>query len=70
MKNSKSSYRIILSQRTNYLHKWLVHLSFGVYTDAMFIFFLQDSWICASLEQHSISFDGLAYLDWHFMEVY
>ena len=28
-------YRIILSQHTNYLHKWLVHM----FTAAMFIFF-------------------------------
>ena len=41
-----------------------------MFTAAMFIiFFLRDSYICASLEQHSISFDGLAHLDWHFMEV-
>ena len=25
--------------------------------------------MCANLEQHSISFNGLAHLDWHFMEV-
>ena len=32
-------YRIILSQYTNYLHKWLVHLNFDMVTAAMFIFF-------------------------------
>ena len=36
---------------------------------AMFTFFLQGSKICACLEQHSTSFDRLAYLDWHFMEL-
>ena len=36
-------YRIILSQHTSYLHKWLVHLKFDVFTATMFIFFLQDS---------------------------
>ena len=32
-------YRIILSQHTNYLHKWLVHLNFDMFTAATFIFF-------------------------------
>ena len=32
-------YRIVLSQHTNYLHKWLVHLNFDTFTAAMFIFF-------------------------------
>ena len=36
-------YRIILSQHTNYLHKWFVHLNFNMFTGAMYIFFLQDS---------------------------
>ena len=36
-------YRIILSQHTYYLHKWLVHLNFDMFTAAMFILFLQDS---------------------------
>ena len=29
-------YRIILSQYTNYLHKWLVYLNFDMFTAAMF----------------------------------
>ena len=41
---------------------------FDMFTAAMFIFFCEIP-ICESLEQHSISFDGLAHLDWHFMEV-
>ena len=40
-----------------------------MFTAAMFIFFLQDSEKCASLEQHFISFDRLAHLDWHIMEL-
>ena len=35
-------YRIILSQHTNYLHKWLVQLNFDMFTAAMLIFFLRD----------------------------
>ena len=61
-------YRIILSQHINYLHEWLIHLKFGMFFGAMF-FFLWDSLMCASLEQHSISFNGLAHLNWHFMEL-
>ena len=38
-KNEKvQKYRIILSQHTNYLHKWLVHLNFDMFTAAMFTF--------------------------------
>ena len=62
-------YRIILSQHTSYLCEWLVHLNFVVFTAAIFLFFLARFLKRASLEQHSISFDGLAHLDWHFMEV-
>ena len=32
-------------------------------------FFLRDSQICTSLQTHSIFVDGLAHLDWDFMEV-
>ena len=32
-------YRIILSQHTNNLHKWLGHLHFDMFSAAMFIFF-------------------------------
>ena len=60
--------RTILSQSTNYLHKWLVHLNFDMSNAAM-LFFLRDSQLCVSLEQHPISFDGLSHLDWHFVEV-
>ena len=35
--------RIILSQHTNYLHKWLLHLNFDMFTAAMFIFFMRDA---------------------------
>ena len=35
---------------------------------AMFIVFLQNS-IRANLEQHFISFEGLAHLDWYFIKV-
>ena len=34
-------YRIILSQHTNYLHKWLVHLNFDMFIAAMFICFVR-----------------------------
>ena len=36
-------YRIIQSQHTNYLHKWLVRLNFDMFTAAVFIFFLRGS---------------------------
>ena len=32
-------YKIILSQHTNYLPKWLVQLNFDMFTAAMFIFY-------------------------------
>ena len=39
-KNEKlQKYSIYLCQYTSYLHKWLVHLSFEVFTAAMFIYF-------------------------------
>ena len=44
-------------------------LKVDLFTAAMFIFFLWDSYICASLEQHSISSEGLSHLEWHFVEV-
>ena len=28
---------------TNYLHKWLLHLNFDMFTAAMFIFFMRDA---------------------------
>ena len=34
-------YGIILPQYTNYLHKWLVHLNFDIFTAVMFIFFCE-----------------------------
>ena len=34
MKNCKS----IESQHTDYLHKWLDHLNFNMFTDAMYFF--------------------------------
>ena len=34
-------HRIILPQHVNYLHKWLVHLNFDVFTTVMFIFFYE-----------------------------
>ena len=41
-KNEKlEKYRIILSQHTNYVHKWLVHLKFGMLTASMFILFCE-----------------------------
>ena len=42
---------------------------FYMFTAAMFTVFLQDSQICASLEQHSTSFEELTHLDWYFMEM-
>ena len=44
LENEKlQKYRIILSQHTNYLHTWLDHLDFNMFTGTMYIFFLQDS---------------------------
>ena len=42
---------------------------FDMFTASTFIFFLESSEMCASLEQHYIPFDSLTHLDWHFMEV-
>ena len=39
---------------------------FDMFTAAMFIFLCE---ISKYLQARSISFDGLAYLDWYFMEV-
>ena len=41
---------------------WFDYWTFSVYSCHVYYFFLQDSWICASLEHHSTSFDGLAHL--------
>ena len=51
-----------------YLHRWLVHLQLDVNCCHVH-FSWEDFELCASLEQHPISFDKLAHLDWHFMEV-
>ena len=56
-------YKIILSQQNIYSHKWLADLNFDVYC-CMFIFFS-----VRSLNICHISSDGLANLDWHFMEM-
>ena len=40
MKNFKK-YWVILSQHTDYLHKWSVHLHFDTFTAAMSVFFCE-----------------------------
>ena len=62
MKNCKSAESFCLSITQ------IIGPLFDMFTAAMFIFFCEIP-ICASLEQDSISFDGLAHLDLHFMEV-
>ena len=48
----------------------MIGLLFDMFTTAMFIFFLVNSYMSASLEQHiPFLFDSLVYLDWNFMEV-
>ena len=42
-RNEKLQKYRILSQHTNYLHKWLVHLNFDTFTAALFILFMRDS---------------------------
>ena len=54
-------YRIILSQHTNYSHKWLVPF-FDMFTAAMLIFF------CCEISKHVQAKNGLSHLDCHFME--
>ena len=67
MKNYKSTELVCLRVLTIYTNGW-VHLNFDMSNAAM-LFFLRDSQLCVSLEQHPISFDGLPRLDWHFVEV-
>ena len=61
-------YRIILSQHNGYLHKWLVHLHFDMFTAAMIFFSERFLNMCKPRTTFYL-FEGLANLDGHFMDV-
>ena len=60
-------YRILLSQHTNYLHKWLLHVNFDIFAAANVCFSARLVNMCKP--RAIFCFLLLAYLDWHFMEV-
>ena len=61
-------YRIVLSQHNGFLHKWLVHLNFDMFTAAMIFFSERFLNMCKPRTTFYL-FDGLARLDLYFMEV-
>ena len=59
-------YRIILSQLTNYVHKWFLHKSFDMFTATMYIFFYKNP---KYVQSNYMFLHWAAHWDWDSMEV-